>query len=258
MNTLEQSRIEKINREGYPFLPGAYLMTGSQVFGKYVGGFAGFTALYFVIILTGNVIPFIGSLTSILLGPPLIAGFFLMAHHLDGEQPGDFSLFFRGFDFFGQLVLQALIQAGVLVGIIIVLVVITARIWSNLFDAYETGFFLEKIGGVMALFGLFGIPILILSVLWRWGPLFVLFYQMGPWQALEGSRKIIARNFWPQLGFSLLLALIVVAGFIALGFGALFALPLVYCAEYIAFSEVTQLGKTTTPPDEEIIDHLID
>lgn len=61
---------------------------------------------------------------------------------------------------------------------------------------------------------------------------------MDFWEAMESSRKLINRNFWPFLGFFVILTLINVLGVILLGVGLLFTFPATYCMVYAAFEDI--------------------
>ncbi|WP_066960360.1 hypothetical protein [Microbulbifer sp. Q7] len=49
--------------------------------------------------------------------------------------------------------------------------------------------------------------------------------NMGPWQALETSRKAITKHWFPVFGFFIVIALLYIAGFLALLIGLIWAIP---------------------------------
>ena len=49
--------------------------------------------------------------------------------------------------------------------------------------------------------------------------------NMGPWQALETSRKAVTKHWFPVFGFTIVMMLLYVAGFLALVIGLIWAIP---------------------------------
>ncbi|MCK7597830.1 hypothetical protein M0G74_11165 [Microbulbifer sp. CAU 1566] len=49
--------------------------------------------------------------------------------------------------------------------------------------------------------------------------------NMGPWQALETSRKAVTKHWFPVFGFLIVMLLLYVAGFLALLIGLIWAIP---------------------------------
>ncbi|MCO1332755.1 hypothetical protein MO867_00250 [Microbulbifer sp. OS29] len=62
--------------------------------------------------------------------------------------------------------------------------------------------------------------------------------NLGPWAALEASRKAISKNWFAFLGFLIVLLLIYIAGGLALLIGLIWALPLGSIAYGVAYRKV--------------------
>ncbi|AWF83048.1 hypothetical protein BTJ40_20730 [Microbulbifer sp. A4B17] len=62
--------------------------------------------------------------------------------------------------------------------------------------------------------------------------------NLGPWEALETSRKAITKNWFAFLGFFIVTMLIVIAGGLALLIGLIWALPLCIIAIGVAYRKV--------------------
>ena len=59
-----------------------------------------------------------------------------------------------------------------------------------------------------------------LSVSFSFANQFVLFEKLEAWQAIQASRKVVAKNFWQVFGFYILMGLVVLVPFlIILGLG---------------------------------------
>jgi uncharacterized membrane protein len=59
--------------------------------------------------------------------------------------------------------------------------------------------------------------------------------NMGPWEALETSRKVVSKHWFSVFGLSLLLLVVMVIGALALGIGLLWAIPAAMIAIGIAY-----------------------
>lgn len=65
---------------------------------------------------------------------------------------------------------------------------------------------------------------------------------LGPWQALETSRKAITKHWFPMFGFLLLCLLIYVVGILAVLIGLIWAIPTVAVAYGIVYRKVFGTG----------------
>ncbi|MDD4235719.1 MAG: hypothetical protein PHF99_06870 [Bacteroidales bacterium] len=198
------SKLQSLVDNGYTFNMNYYFNQGMNLFKKFMGPYVGYTALYFAIVFFASIIPMIGGLVSLFIQPILIAGFYIVANDLMREMPIDFSRFFKGFEFYIQL-----IAANLIVSIFVVL-------------------------GIFALI----IPGIYFAVAYTFTPLFILFLGYDFWAAMEWSRKIVTKNFWPILGFVIIIGLINIAGALFCFVGLLFTLPATSCMIYSAFEDV--------------------
>ncbi len=200
----QEEKIQDLIQNGYEFDIGYYLSKGYEIFKENFGNFIGYTVLYLLIVIIGGLIPGIGTIVSIVLPAPLVAGFYIVARKINKDESYEFGDFFKGFDFFLQLFLSALISGiFVLVGILLLI-----------------------------------IPGLYLGVAYSFTSFFIVFNNMEFWPAMEASRKLITRNWFPVFGFVLVLGIINLLGLLCLGVGLLFTVPLTSCAMYAAFEDV--------------------
>lgn len=61
---------------------------------------------------------------------------------------------------------------------------------------------------------------------------------LSPWRALETSRKAVSKHWFAILGFMLLLALMNIAAFFALGIGLIWTIPWSFCAVGVAYRQL--------------------
>lgn len=183
---------------------GEYLKKGRDLFKLYPGGFIGYFLVNLIIQVVVQSVPKIGWLFAVILGPPLMMGNFIVTAKLLQQQRPEFSDFFAGFQFFLPLLLLAVISS--------VLVLI--------------GFFLLFIPGVY------------LMVSYLFASSLVVDRRLDFWPALELSRRTITPQWFTFFAFLLLLALVNVAGALALGVGMVVSVPVSICALTAAYADI--------------------
>lgn len=144
------------------------------------------------------------TLISLLISPPLAAGFYLVANKISRGEEVEFRDCFDGFKFWLPVVIINLVTT--------ILTVL----------------------GVFALI----LPGIYLGVAYTFAMAFVLFGGGDFWQAMELSRKLITKIWWQFFAFILLICLINLAGALVLGVGLLVSIPVSYFAIYAAFEEI--------------------
>lgn len=151
-----------------------------------------------------SVIPILGQLASIVIGPVLGAGLYWMAYKASiGEKPelADLKI---GFDFVLPLVLYSIIS-GILISIGFVLLII---------------------------------PGIYLAVSYLFVNLLIVNNRLDFWDAMETSRKVVTNNWFSVFFFGLSLFLIMLLGALALGVGLLVAIPVSIIAISVAYRDI--------------------
>lgn len=187
---------------GYDFDIGDAINEGYELFRVKMGEFIGYTVLVILISIAASFIPF----ASVIIGAPLSAGFFIMAHQVRIKGNTDFGVFFKGFDHFVPLILYSIV-ASLLIAL---------------------GFVLLILPGVY------------LAVAYGLAIFFVVFYKMEFWDAMEWSRKVVTKRWWKFFLLLIVLAFINLGGALAFGIGVLFTIPLSQCALYSAYSQIVK------------------
>ncbi|MEM7657371.1 MAG: hypothetical protein AAF399_14650 [Bacteroidota bacterium] len=185
---------------GYQFNFSEYLSRGWQLFTQQAGLLIGFTLVYFAIMLVAGFIPFGG----VVIGPPLIAGFYLFIAKTAKGQEVSFGDFFQGFSNIGPLIL-----------------------------VYFISTLLTLFGFVFLI-----IPGIYLAVSYMLAIQFVVHDNMDFWPAMETSRQLIGKNWFAFLGLALFFFLIIMAGMFMLFVGILAAMPLIYCISYAVYEDL--------------------
>lgn len=142
--------------------------------------------------------------TGLILGGPILVGYYLFIKHLQTTKDPDFGVFFQGFHKF-----VALLLLNLLMGIIITL-----------------GFILLILPGIY------------LTISYIFSHFFVQFYDISPSESLTLSRKMVKGNFMQILWLCLILLGINMLGMLALGVGLLLTIPFSACVIYAAFDDI--------------------
>lgn len=211
MTTGAPRDITPLLTNGYQVKIGEYISRGWEQLQPKIGLFVGYVAVLFGINLVLAFIPFAGSIGSAVVSPPLNAGLFIVAYkHLLGESV-EFGDFFKGFDKFGVF-----LAAGLISGLLTML-------------------------GIIACI----VPGIYLGIAYSFVQLFIVDQNLEFWPAMEMSRKLVTKNFFPIFGFVFLLTLINFGGVLLCGLGLLVTLPLTYFALTVAYLDIMNQGATS-------------
>ena len=184
---------------------GEYFKTGWGLFMQYPGGFVGFCLL---------ISRHPGGLARhsllwaqwrrLAVSTPLFMGNFIVSAKLLQGQTPEFRDFFAGFQYFLPLLLLSLV-AGLFIGIGTILLII---------------------------------PGVYLAVAYLFASYLVVDRRLDFWPAMELSRLTVNPRWFGYFAFVLLLALLNLAGAIALGVGLLVTIPLSFCAVTVAYADL--------------------
>lgn len=214
MTEEHKHQLEERIAAGYPFNSSQALVEGLRLYRAYPWGFAGLALL---LPLLSNVIGLmpIGEipgmlLTTLLLAPVLNAGHYLVANKLVGGKPIRFTDFFEGRHRAGRLIMCQLIYTLIMVIVLVPTYLVLQR--NGFFEWYQEAIVsppdalpeqpeLAGSGSTVLLLNL--IPFLYLAIAYVWTYPLILFFNAGPWQALEYSRRLVTRR-WGSLFFLLM------------------------------------------------------
>ena len=242
---------------GYNFDIGRYVSEGIEIIKKDIGLYIGYTVVYFLIVIITAIIPLLGIIALFLIAAPLAAGFILGVHKSSRNEILEFGDFFKGFDYFAQLLVLQLIQGLIILVIMIPLLVI-----------FGSSFYMIASGNIPDFsIGIVGILIVILVyaamffiyISYIFAPHFIIFGNMPAWEAMETSRKIAAKKFFPILGLVLILSIINLIGCLPCYLGLLFTLPATYAIIYAAFKDIVNLDNPEGEDNQgDAYNHLVD
>ena len=243
------NKYDELISRGYQFEMSLYINEGWELFKKGVGGFVGYTVLYFIIVMVVSLTPMV-SLISNIIQYTLTAGYFIYCRNLLTDQH-EFKDFFDGFKSFKDIFLHGIMLMVFFIPIVLLVFSVLLPyellpdILSGDFDfeyLYEE--WLASLEGNLTSIILiyFCIIALVVYIYLSYAFTLPLIVDGGLpfWEAMETSRKIIGKQFVPFLIMSILLTLI--SGFataITCGLGLFGAIPFTYCVMFVAYDRIT-------------------
>lgn len=193
-----------------------------------------------------NLVPFIGGLINVLLGPIFMVGMLAFAHGIARGEAADIGNFLVGFQSrLGELAtLAALYMALLLAAIVIgVLAGVALLGGTGLFSAVgpEQAMDLAMAsGGLLAMLLVFLLVVslvMLIGAAYWYAPGLVFFANLGAVEAMKQSFTACLRNWLPLLVYSLAGLVVIVLGAAALGIGLLVALPVLMASYYVSFRD---------------------
>jgi hypothetical protein len=250
-------KFKHLTTNGYQFEMGKYISDGWKLFSKGAGSFIGFTVLYFIIIFIVNLLPFV-SIVSGFLQTILLAGYVLFCRNLLSNRE-EFGNFFGGFNQASNLVIYTLLMILVVLPLLIVLftALIPFELLPTLFsgDPSEIREFGERIffylTARLPIFFIIFCGFIYITVSYSFAPALIVDAGLSPWTAMETSRRVIGKQFFPFLGMMIILGLLLSIGsLITCLLGALVAIPYYYCVIFCAYDDILK------PHADTVVDQI--
>ena len=202
-----------------------------------------FMGITVVGLIIGSIVPF-----AILMGP-MQCGIYLALLQTRRGQPIEFGTLFKGFDYFGDSLIAALLHLVPMIVIIVPSYII--------FIVFYMGFLVTMSQGggepnPAALLGFFGLLIvfwlvvfillILMSVVFTFAYPLIVDRRMSGLEAVKLSVRAALGNFWRLLGLLLLTGLMNFAGALFCYVGALFVIPIGFAALAMAYEQVFGLS----------------
>ncbi|MGL4632758.1 MAG: hypothetical protein ACRCVT_16260 [Leadbetterella sp.] len=233
-----------------------YLSRGWEMFKDNMGGYIGYTILFFFIALICGLIPFVNIVSGIIITPCLIFGFDLVLNETSVKKtPPPFGTFFNGFSYLGKIVVIALIKSLIVLICIIPLgISIGFSILNNFNDA--RAMVTSILGASIPLLLISSIVILYISICWTFAQQIAVFNNKEAWESMETSRKLVNKNWFGVFLLTIVLGAINFAGLLFIGLGLIFTVPFSKCVIYAAYEDIAEPDNLNTIASEnkEILD----
>ncbi len=190
----------------------------------------------------------IGSAVPIILIGPMMCGLNLAFFKTRRGEPVEFGTLFKGFDYFGQSLIAALLHALPILVVVIpayiffyISMIVSIAAQGNSSEPNPAPFL-----GVLAVFGLFWVVVMIVIIVISIGFLFayplIVDRKLKAIDAIKLSFRAGLANFWRLLGMMLLTGLMTAVGVIACYVGAFLVMPISYAAIAKAYEQVFGLS----------------
>ncbi|MGE0825372.1 MAG: zinc ribbon domain-containing protein [Candidatus Binatia bacterium] len=200
--------IEHLQSQGYTVKISEYLKKGWEIYTHNIGAFLGATVVILVAYFVLSYVPsFLSFLVLSALSLPVTAGYFIASANVLTRGTTELGDFLKGFDYFLPLALASLL--------------------TNLF--ITVGIILLIIPGVY------------LTVAYLFVAPLIVDRRFEFWEAMETSRKIVTKNWFPLFGLTLILGIAVVIGALLFTIGLLVAIPFAACTISAAYADIIGL-----------------
>lgn len=195
-----------------------------------------------------GLVPILGTIASILIGPFFMAGTLAFAHGIArGEEPDLGALFVGLREKTGSLVAIAVLYLLLFLGLVIVffgasfLMLGGAAVFASGNPEQVMGSLMAGAGvmGFLLLILVFvGIMMLVLAAYW-FAPGLVLYTDLGATAAMKESFRACLRNWLPFLVYGLLSILVLLGGMVLLFIGMfLISMPVLMASYYVSFRDL--------------------
>jgi uncharacterized membrane protein len=217
--------LDEVLSRDYDVPIGEAARTGWELVKANLGIMIGATILVWLIVLACGIVPFVGGIAQLVLQGPLMGGLYLfyLAYLRGGRATvGDaFSGFRIGF---ANLMLTHIVSS-LLAGVCF----IPAGILFVISIVVQSGSRSFEFGGLLIaaiVLGIFGfIAMVYLQVSWIFALPLAADKQLGFWQAMQVSRKVVGKHWWGIFGLVFVTGLVVLLGVLVCGVGVLVAGP---------------------------------
>ncbi len=215
-----------------------WIKEGFSVFKANPGIWIGVLVVYLVIMFMIGLVPFLGSLATIILGPVFSGGFTVLARNAENGSAA-FDDLFAGFkEKFGQLAVLALINFGFLLIPMLVMFILgfSGAVMGQNISEFDNP---EGLGIAMVVMFLVCFIAVIPAIMGMWfAPSLIMFNDLSSWDAFKLSVSGCLKNILPFIIYiiaSLVLAFIAAIPF---GLGFLILVPTIIGSIYKAYKRV--------------------
>lgn len=204
-----------------------------------------FVGMATVAMILGSFVPF-----GLILGP-LMCGFYLALFHHRRNQPIEFGLLFKGFDYFGESVIATLLHYVPMVMIIMPFYIV---MYAGMFlmmprsggdpdPASLFGFLAVLFLMMLVMFILIGL----VSIIFTFSYPLIVDRKLSGIDAVKLSAKGAMANFLPLVGLWLLNGILMFIGMLLCYVGMFLAMPITFAAIETAYEQVFGLGEAQGP-----------
>jgi hypothetical protein len=228
-------------QNGYSVNIGQYFSRGYELFKANAASHIVFALVFFIISTILAFIPFVNFIAS-LITTPISYGIFLVCFkYVSTNSKAELGDYFKGFDYFGSIILPTLITA------IILIIVVGLLVGYTIFPALlsgDKGAILESVVSKWYLFFVALIIFFYVSLINSVAIFIAVFHGEGVFEAYKLGFQFVNKNPVLLFLFTLINSLLLAAGFLFLFIGILFTYPLFMCNSFAMFEDLLGLPET--------------
>lgn len=217
-----------------------WIASAWRLFRAAPGVWIGMALLWFVIVVFGGMIPFLGPLATSLLWPVFIAGFVAASRNCEQHDSCEFTDLFAGFrERFGPLVIVGVITLAISIAVFLAVFAVMgiglfAMMGGNM-DPRAT----MATGLTLLLAILIASALLLPLAMAAWfAPPLVLFNDMASLEAMKASFAGCLKNMLPFIVYGLVLFAAAIVATLPLGLGWLVLGPVLAASVYTAYRDI--------------------
>jgi uncharacterized membrane protein len=194
-----------------------------------------------------NMVPLLGSIAAILLGPAFMVGSLAFGQGVAETGEADVARLFAGFrDKLGPLVMVALVYLLMIVAVMLVTAILGMVLLggANLANVAHSESALmglasgaAGLGFLILLLVMLGLFVLVAAAYW-FAPGLVFYTGIGAVDAMKQSFSACMRNWLPFLVYGILGFLLILVGSLPFGLGLFVVLPLLMASYYTCFRDI--------------------
>ena len=216
---------------------------------KSLGAWIGSVLLYVILSIVLSLIPFIGTIGLMLIGPVIMAGFMIGAKEQDEGSDFTFGHLFRGFDAPGQLMLLAVFY---LVAMFVVVLVTGAIFGLSLFSMMDQQP-LSSGDALVLLLSLLVMLALMLPVLMAYwfAPALVALEGLSALDAMKQSFIGCLKNIPAMLIYGVVGLVLMIIATLPLMLGLIFLMPVLVASMYVGYKDIYRSAEREGPVEDE-------
>jgi hypothetical protein len=186
----------------------------------------------------------------------LLGGYYSYSVNLVRKKE-DFSQFFNGFKYFRRIAVFVLIYALITIPLLVAYYaifipfgMIEDMLSGGYMSPYEMESYTQEMMGLWPLSYLLYFVFIAIYLIYSMAVPLIVDGGLKPWAAMETSRKVVSKQFFPFLALIIILGIIFfVATIFTCGLGFFFALPFTICVHFAAYDQIFNPEREATVED---------
>jgi len=205
---------------------------------------------YWLFVGMSAVAMIIANAMPLILAGPMFCGLYLVYFRKRRGLPIEFSILFKGFDYFGQSVVAALLHyIPIIVIVVFLYILMYVGMFATMFAASQAGeeaapvAFLSFLFVILIFYVIVMLVVILISIGFMFAYPLIVDRGLPGLEAVKLSFRGALANFWRLLGLSLLGGLLSVVGILFCYIGVILVLPITFGGVAAAYEQVFGLSE---------------